>query len=177
MLAAFLEDEQIAFGEPADVQRELEEGYAMDLGAVRVFDDATGRIVDLNYWDVLRPNPSRGRGRPSLGVQAREVTLLPRHWDFLARQRGGASAALRRLVEEASRRDAGKDVLKDAAYNFMSATCGNRPGYEEALRALYREDDARFAELTARWPADIRSFIMQLRGKTTAGALSPTPQS
>jgi hypothetical protein len=169
MLAAFLDDELIAYGEPAAVQRKLEEGYATDIGAVRVFDDATGRIVDLDYWDVLLSNRSRGRGRPSLGVQAREVTLLPRHWDFLARQRGGASAVLRRLVDDASRKDPGKDALKDAAYNFMRETCGNRPGYEEALRALYREDDARFAEATAGWPVDILQFIAQLRGKAPPG--------
>ena len=85
--------------------RAIEDGYGQaDQAAIRAYDDETGRVVDLDYWDAGSAAPQvRGRGRPRLGVVAREVTLLPRHWDWLARQRGGASAALRRLVDEAAK--------------------------------------------------------------------------
>ena len=89
----------------------------------------------------------RGRGRPKLGVVAREVTLLPRHWDWLNSQSGGASVALRKLVEAARLAGDDKDRTRhaqEAAYRFMTALAGNLPGYEEATRALYAADPARF---------------------------------
>jgi hypothetical protein len=95
-------------------------------------------------------------------VTAREVTLLPRHWDWLARQRGGASAALRRLVEAASKAEAGPDARRDAAYRFMSDMCGDRLGYEEALRALYRGERERFDALIGEWPEDVGAYIKAL---------------
>lgn len=108
--------------------------------------------------------PPRGRGRPALGVVAREVTLLPRHWEWLSAQPGGASAALRRLVETARRNDgAGRmRAAREAAYRFMSAMAGNRPGYEEAIRALFAGDAERFEALTAPWPADVSAFAARL---------------
>lgn len=111
------------------------------------------------------PAPPRGRGRPKLGVVAKEVTLLPRHWEWLATQPGGASVALRKLVEEARRSGAGKDLLRKAAeraYHFMSAIAGDLPGFEEASRALFAHDRHRFAELVANWPADIRDHATTL---------------
>jgi len=163
-VTAFLGDTIVARGEREATTRELERLYPADLGALRVFEDCSGRIVDLDYWDAAAsaPPPARPRGRPSLGVTAREVTLLPRHWDWLSRQKGGASAAIRRLVEEAGRKPPGPDEKRDAAYRFMSDMCGDRPGYEEALRALYRGEEARFDTLVAAWPKQIRGYVKEL---------------
>jgi hypothetical protein len=161
-VTAFLGNRRIAQGDRPQVQHALETGYASDLGAIRVFDDADGRVVDLDYWDAARLHAPKGRGRPSLGVRAREVTLLPQQWDWLARQPGGASAALRRLVEDARRKAPDNRARQDAVYAFMRDTCGDRSNYEEALRALYRGDAARFEALIADWPADIRGFIARL---------------
>lgn len=149
-----------------------------------VFDDATGAVVDLDPretvagGDPLRPVPAsvsgdaagvpaapRGRGRPKLGVVAREVTLLPRHWDWLAAQPGGASVVLRRLVEEARRRDGGKAETRArqaAAYRFLSAMAGDLPGFEEAARALFAGDADGFAQRMAAWPADVRGYALRL---------------
>lgn len=167
-VTAFLDDRRIAAGERGAVTREIEERFPDALGAIRVFDDASGRVTDLDYWDAGRTAPEpRGRGRPRLGVTAREVTLLPRQWEWLAAQPGGASAALRRLVDEARRNGEGRDDprrRRDAAYHFMQATCGDRPGYEEALRALYQGDLARFDTLVVGWPGDVRAYLARLLG-------------
>ena len=151
-----------------------------------IFDDANGRSIDLNLRgterDVVARLPrapsnleapaddcsaaeSRGRGRPKLGVVAREVTLLPRHWEWLGTQPGGASVALRKLVEEARRASGDRDrrrAATEAAYHFMSAMAGDLPGFEEASRALFADDRRRFAGLIAGWPADIRDHIVKL---------------
>ena len=166
-VTAFLGDMIVARGEREAVTRELERLYPADLGAIRAFEDGSGRVVDLDYWDAAAlapPPPPRRRGRPSLGVAAREVTLLPRHWDWLSRQPGGASAAIRRLVEESSRKAPGPGEKRDSAYRFMSDMCGDRPGYEEALRALYRGEEARFRELIADWPEGVRNYVNELLG-------------
>ncbi|UXY13626.1 DUF2239 family protein [Chitiniphilus purpureus] len=108
---------------------------------------------------------ARGRGRPRLGVIAREVTLLPRHWEWLAAQPGGISATLRRLVETARKNDGGKEARRtaqEAAYRFMSAIGGDLPGFEEALRALFADDRARFEQQLADWPADLRTHAIKL---------------
>ena len=110
------------------------------------------------------PEP-RGRGRPKLGVTAREVTLLPRHWDWLAEQPGGASVALRKLVEQASRDDAAPQRARrarDNAYRFLSALAGNLPDFEEAIRALYADDRERLEALSRPWPADVRNHALAL---------------
>ena len=163
-VTAFLGDRIVARGERETVTRELERLYPGDLGAIRVFEDSTGRVADLDYWDAAAsaPQPPRRRGRPSLGVAAREVTLLPRHWDWLSGQAGGASAAIRRLVEEASRKAPGPKEKRDCAYRFLADMCGDRPGYEEALRALYRGEEARFGTLIAGWPKQIRGYVKEL---------------
>ncbi|MEA3011273.1 MAG: uncharacterized protein QOJ91_2965 [Sphingomonadales bacterium] len=163
LVTAFLGDTIVARGGREAVTRELERLYPGDLGAIRVFEDGSGQVVDLDYWDAAASAPPpRRRGRPSLGVAAREVTLLPRHWTWLSRQAGGASAAIRRLVEEASRQAPGPGEKRDSAYRFMSDMCGDRPGYEEALRALYRGEKARFQALTADWPKQIRGYLKEL---------------
>jgi hypothetical protein len=170
-VTAFFQDRIAARGDRTAVTRAIEEGYAAaDLSAIRVYEDSTGRPVDLDYWDAAASAPppaeKRGRGRPKLGVTAREVTLLPRHWEWLATQPGGASAALRRLVETAAKApaDPAKEqrARRDSAYRFMSDQCGDRPGFEEVLRALYRGDDARLAELTAPWPEDVAFYLRTL---------------
>ena len=160
------------------VKRSAESGAA---GPLLVFDDATGRVVDVDTRgsevevvarlsreatvpEAAEAEPRR-RGRPKLGVVAREVTLLPRHWDWLAAQPGGASVALRKLVEEARRGSAGTDRrrgARDAAYRFMSAMAGDLPGFEEAARALFADDRRRFDALVAAWPADIRDHAVAL---------------
>ena len=112
-----------------------------------------------------QPSEPRGRGRPKLGVVAREVTLLPRHWEWLNAQPGGASVALRKLVDEARRATGDKDrqrAARDAAYHFMSAMAGNLPNFEEASRALFGVDRRRLAALIAPWPDDIRDHIVKL---------------
>lgn len=117
----------------------------------------------------------RGRGRPKLGVIAREVTLLPRHWEWLGSQPGGASVALRKLVDEARRRYAQRDERRAAherAYHFMSAIGGHLPGFEEATRALFADDAARLATLVADWPDDIRRHTEWL---AFGDATQPTP--
>jgi hypothetical protein len=114
--------------------------------------------------DAAPPGP-RGPGRPRLGVVAREVTLLPRHWEWLARQSGGASVALRKLVDEARRTGEDRDRVRqgqEAAYRFMSAMAGNKANYEDAIRALFAGEAARFENLIAEWPADVRSHASKL---------------
>ena len=133
--------------------------------SVLVFDNSTGMQIDLDPRDIdaHRSDEPRGRGRPKLGVVAREVTLLPRHWDWLAQQPGGASVALRKLVEDASRSPKERArAAADAAYKFMHAIAGDRQGYEDALRALFAGDRAKFTAQIASWPTDIRTHAMRL---------------
>jgi len=165
-VTAFFEDRIVASGERVAVTRRIEQSYApADLAAIRVFENEGGRVVDLDFYDASSSAPpQRGRGRPKLGVTAREITLLPRQWDWLARQPGGASATIRRLVEAARREPAGAEAAREAAYRFMSQMCGDRPNYEEALRALYRGESDRFEGLIADWPADIRTYLAGLLG-------------
>ncbi len=174
MVTAFMEGRVIGSGEMAAVTQLVEERYgARDHSAILAFDDESGRVVDLDLWDAakLAPEPPRGRGRPKLGVTAREVTLLPRQWEWLAAQPGGASATIRRLVDEGRRSGAGAErERRDAAYRFMQSACGDRPGYEEALRALYRGEGERFDTLIADWPEDIRAYIARLLGNGPSAA-------
>ena len=163
---------RVASGTPSQVAIFLKD--TSQGGGLLVFDNETGRQIDLDtrgtpeeisvrYADPA-PEP-RGRGRPRLGVVAREVTLLPRHWDWLGLQPGGASVALRKLVEEARRTSGGRDRVRaaqDAAYCFISAIAGNLPGFEEAARALFAYDRRRFADLIAGWPEDVRDYAIQL---------------
>lgn len=172
---AFLQHRRVAAGPYAEVAQAL---AALDLtaGSLLVFDDATGSQVDYpwpaNYvWPQpggdateldVEPAAQPSVGRPKLGVVAREVTLLPRHWQWLAQQRGGASAALRRLVDEARRTTVEQDNerrIKENGYRFMSAIAGSLPGYEEAARALFGHDGKLFAERIAHWPADIQAHL------------------
>jgi hypothetical protein len=161
-----------------------------EAGQVTAFDDRTGRVLDLDLRgtdaEVLarlghvaagqhgagddRSEPGAGvvkrsRGRPRLGVVAREVTLLPRHWDWLAEQPGGASNALRRLVDEARRNDGGQAQVKRArerAYRFLTAQAGDLPGYEEVIRGLFSGDHDTFTAGMAQWPPDLTAYALKL---------------
>jgi uncharacterized protein len=135
-------------------------------GPILIFDDATGHVVDLDPRGIeQKVEEPRGPGRPKLGVIAREVTLLPRHWDWLSAQPGGASVALRKLVEQARRTSGDSDrkrAAQEAAYRFMSAIGGDLPGFEEASRALFAYDRRRFGDLLAGWPEDVRDHAIKL---------------
>jgi hypothetical protein len=161
-LTAFLADRRIACGTREEVTRHVLANHPEDRGAIRVHDDSNGKVIDLDYRGAGEAPGPRGRGRPSLGVTAREVTLLPRHWDWLLTQRGGASATLRRLVDAARAEPRSLRQRQDAAYSFMQASCGDRPGYEEALRLLYQGEIAAFVGAIADWSEDLRAYILHL---------------
>jgi hypothetical protein len=169
---AFAGSTCIATGRLPDIALAVKDAFARDPAAkVIVFDDETGEQVELDLRgsadDVAeryREQP-RTAGRPKLGVVPREVTLLPRHWEWLGAQPGGASVALRRLVDEARWVHSGRDRVRrsqDTAYRFMSTIAGNEPGFEEAARALYARDAGRFGEHTASWPGDVREHAQRL---------------
>lgn len=181
---AFEGGRRVAAGERVDValavrKRQNQNGKH----AILVFDYATGHLLDFDLrgaekdirarfsgaatalMEEAPAETKRGPGRPKLGVVPREVTLLPRHWDWLNAQPGGASVALRRLVDEARRTKGRSQALRarqEAAYRFMSAVAGNWPNYEEANRALFAGDAVRFTQLTESWPADVRDHARML---------------
>ncbi|MEN9933299.1 MAG: hypothetical protein RIS17_1872 [Pseudomonadota bacterium] len=170
---AFADQTIIARGALIDVALAIKAADGVE--QVLVFDDASGRVIDLDLSgstaDIVArlgvPAETRGRGRPKLGVIAREVTLLPRHWDWLAQQSGGASPTLRRLIDAARKADAGQAEAKaqrETAYRFMAALAGDLPGYEEAIRALFAGDTDAMAASMADWPADIRVHALHLAG-------------
>ena len=173
---AFIGQGLAAAGSIETVADTLANNAAVD-SLPQIFEDATGRPVELDLRHgaaaavaeyrarTASPATRPGRGRPKLGVVAREVTLLPRHWDWLAGQPGGASATLRRLVEEARRVDPGPDrirLAREAAYRVMSSLAGDLPGFEEASRALFSGDLLDLEARAANWPSDIRSFVLRL---------------
>ena len=164
---------RVAAGQLRDVLPVLKRRFDRNRSDVGlVFEVETGRQVEFDLRgtpaEILErelPPPQRGRGRPKLGVVAREVTLLPRHWEWLGTQPGGASVALRKLVEEARRSNGDADrarVARDAAYRFMSVMAGNLADFEEASRALFADDRRRFVGLVAGWPDDIRDHVVKL---------------
>jgi uncharacterized protein len=159
----------------------------MDQGSelnLLIFDDASAESIEADYRGSLEAvlgrlpktapqqpeepmadTQARLPGRPKLGVVAREVTLMPRHWDWLATQSGGASVALRKLVEAASRASETKDRIRQAqevAYRFMSTMAGNQPGYEEAVRALFAGNAEQFEQHTKTWSVDVRDYAGML---------------
>jgi hypothetical protein len=178
---AFAGDRRLAAGLLADVALAAQAALAGDPATpILVFDDASGRVIDLDLSGdaaaiaaryaapTTAPDEPRGKGRPKLGVTAREVTLLPRHWEWLAAQPGGASATLRRLVEAARRADGDatdRRAAQEKAYRVMTALAGDRPDYEEATRALFAGDAERLAALMRSWPDDIRAYITVLASR------------
>jgi hypothetical protein len=182
---AFEGDRRIASGDLRAVARAARRRLdRRDDASILVFDDTSSAPVEIDFRGTIEeilarlpdlsgvpvasddaPSVPRGPGRPKLGVVAREVTLLPRHWDWLAQQPGGASVAIRGLVEQARRAGEDKDRLRQAqkaAYRFMSVMAGNKPHYEDAIRALFAGDPARFDELIAGWPTDVRDHVSRL---------------
>ena len=174
---AFLDGRRLATGPLHEVavavlraQQVEPEGHPL------VFSNASGRSADLDLrggedavaarYTVAAPTQApKGRGRPKLGVVAREVTLLPEHWAWLAEQPGGASVALRKLVHEARRNggDRGQTrQARDRAYNAMSTLAGDLAGFEEASRALFAGDHARLVAQMAAWPQDVQAYLLQL---------------
>jgi uncharacterized protein len=189
LCTAFEGTRRIASGALPEVARKVKE--VLDRGErapVLIFDDSTSEIVEIDFRGTAKEvaarlgaipgadvpagsatppamETPRKPGRPRLGVVAREVTLLPRHWEWLNRQPGGASVALRKLVEEARRVNETRDRVRRAqevAYRFMSAMAGNEPGFEEALRCLFAGDRARFDSLVSEWPIDVRDHARKL---------------
>lgn len=142
---------------------------------ILIFEEKTGKQIDLNLSgsinDIqkrfankpeLKNNDSPKVGRPKLGVVSKEISLLPRHWEWLASQSTSASVTLRRLVEEAQRRNKDVDVIRlsqEATNRFMTAMAGDLLGYEDALRALYAREQKTFEKYLSSWPKDIREQI------------------
>jgi uncharacterized protein len=187
---AFEGTRSIASGSLADVVTAAK--AAIDGGSaepIMVLDDRDAQRVEIDFrHDIdfilarlpqptpkIDPDAPRGRGRPKMGVVAREVTLLPRHWDWLNRQPGGTSVALRKLVEEARHTHRVRDRIRqsqEAAYRFMSIMAGDRPFFEEATRALFAGNHVRFDAMTGSWPVDIRDHAQRL----AAGAFTSDPE-
>jgi uncharacterized protein len=177
VFTVFVGSKQLVSG-PLD-QVALAAKKALDRGTsqpVLIYNDSTGRSIDIDSRgsdaEILArlsqpapPSLPRGRGRPKLGVVAREVTLLPRHWQWLSSQPGGASVAIRKLVETARRANQESDqrrLMQEAAYHFMSAMAGNLANFDEASRALFADDIARFRSLIVDWPTDVREHAVKL---------------
>ncbi|THF82138.1 DUF2239 family protein [Cohnella fermenti] len=182
---AFLGEGVVASGSLQHVVATVKDALGdRDLARLLLFDDSTGKPADVDFRgridDVLKrlgeqfgelpdeevnDQPARRVGRPKLGVVSGEVTLLPRHWEWLKSQPGGASVTLRKLIDEARRAGATQSHIREsqeAAYNFMTAMAGNFPQYEEALRALYAGDSDRFYRFIDGWAPDIRSYVKRL---------------
>jgi uncharacterized protein len=181
---AFAGQRQIASGTVRETVLQTKDWLDREGGAgdpLLVFEDQTGNQIDFDlrgtpeealerlsshplFADIAEPGPRRP-GRPKLGVVSREVSLLPRHWEWLEAQRGGISVALRSLVDEARKRGQSRQLARkarEAAGKFMWTMAGNLPDFEEASRALYAEDDARLRSLTATWPKDIKKHVARL---------------
>jgi hypothetical protein len=170
---AFVGETLVASGPLEAMLPEVKARFDRDASALfLIFEDQSGRQVDFDLRGAVNdvvaralPSPPRtGPGRPKLGVVSREVSLLPRHWEWLEQQPNGASAALRRLVDEARKRDPGKErarLATEAAGRILSAMAGNLPGYEEAGRALYASNGAHFEDLIRDWPRDIRTYLQR----------------
>jgi uncharacterized protein len=174
---AFAGHRRVASGELGDVAAKVKD--LSDRGeaeSILVFDDDSGRTIEIDLRgtrermlvearSIEYPSSQRGPGRPKLGVIAREVTLLPRHWEWLGMQPGGASVALRKLVEDARRTNRKRDRVRHAqesAYRFMSTLAGDLPAFEEATRALFARNAQRFEECVETWPRDVSVHAKQL---------------
>lgn len=168
---AFSGARRVALGALAEVLPILKQRFDRDPSElVLVFDVESGRQVEFDVSGTLAdildrevPGRQRGPGRPKLGVVSREVSLFPRHWEWLDEQPQGISGALRRLVERAIRTQPGKERARrarSALSRFLSSMAGDRPNYEEATRALFAGETERFESLVQRWPKDIRDHAI-----------------
>lgn len=170
---AFAGEKMVASGALAEVLPKVKRHLDGGGGAALFFEDRTGRQVDFDLSGtaeeaLARAEPQKGKpgpGRPKLGVVSREVSLLPRHWEWLEAQPNGASAAIRRLIDEARKREPGKErarMAREAAGKFMWTMGGDLPGFEEASRALYARDDAAVERLVKGWPKDVKKHLRRL---------------
>ena len=190
---AFVGHQRIATGPLSEVVLEAHPWTSrLDVGPVLVFDDVTSQVVEVDFRGSAAdaanrllpasaspevPSEStgeesaaekRGPGRPKMGVVAREVTLLPRHWEWLNQQPGGASVALRKLVEDARKTHADRDRKRQAAeavHRFLHALAGDLPQFEEVTRAFHASDISRMTELMADWPKGVREHVERLVGR------------
>lgn len=192
-LIAFAGFRQVAAGDRAQVVTALRKLPANDDALVRVFNDATGERIDLDLREEAPENAqvaaatvaspaapdqpeavtARPVGRPKLGVVAREITLLPRHWEWLNTQPGGASVTLRRLVDETRKASEGRVSVRasrENAYRFMSEMAGDLPGFEEATRALFAGDKLKFEVQVAPWAEDMRLQLEKLAAASWGAA-------
>lgn len=169
---AFVGSRRVACGGLAEILPGLKKRFERDPSEqILLFNGETGKRVDLDLRGTLQDAleryvtvTTRGPGRPKLGVIGREVSLLPRHWDWLEEQPSGASAALRRLVELAIKHEPGKERarrIRAALSHFLSAMAGDRPHYEEVCRALFAGDTVSLTGLVVRWPKDIREYVVE----------------
>ncbi len=175
---AFAGPHKIASGGIVEVAGAVRRWLDQDAAATPlIFDDRSGMTIEVDLRGSVEevrgrieapegPSPERnGPGRPKLGVVSKEVGLLPRHWDWLATQPGGASSTLRKLVEEASKLRRPQDearLAQEAAYRFLSVMAGDLPLYEEALRAFYKRDGKKFDTIVELWPRDVRDHAKKL---------------
>lgn len=178
---AFLKDKLVISGPLSEVVLNIKNNKLAESEGMLIFSNDTGKTMDFNFQgtkqDILKrlevfvsneeedSTTVTGPGRPKLGVISREVSLLPRHWEWLANQPGGASATLRLLVEEVKKKSQSAPTMKqvqERVYKVMSVLAGDLPGYEEALRALYKKDTATFFSYIEQWPRDIQRYLKSL---------------
>lgn len=182
-MIAFAGENAVAEGTRKDVAKKLAQYLAQKPETnFLIFDKETSAPVEIDLRGSVEEVLARlktaetleekaeksGPGRPKLGVVSREIGLLPRHWEWLAQQAGGASVTLRKLVEEARKANQSQDEKRraqNAAYKFLSAMAGNFPHYEEALRAFFAGDKALFETLSHAWPKDVRNHALTLAQK------------
>ena len=169
----------IAHGDLAEVVLKIKSTIGKaSISTILIFSDITGKTIDFNfhgskqeilkrlevYTSVEDAGLSSGPGRPKLGVVSREVSLLPRHWEWLATQRGGASATIRTLVEDAMKKSSSGQSVKqvqDRVYQIMSVLAGDLSDYEEALRAMYKKDKKAFLGFIEKWPNDVQNYLLK----------------
>lgn len=179
---AFDEIKKVASGPIKEVAVKVKEHLKKNPKArILIYNDRTSDLVEIDFRGTIdtvlkrleeieaagesADDKKSGPGRPKLGVIAKEVTLLPTHWEWLAKQPGGASVTLRKLVEETKKKNFAKDQLRlaqESTYKFMTSMAGDYEKYEEALRALYAKDQKKFNDLISNWPKDIREHTIKL---------------
>jgi hypothetical protein len=185
---AFNQQTLVSHGSLEDVILKIKKRLGKSANSdVFIFSDQTGKTIDFNFngsdADITRrlkvysdssmaPSTESGPGRPKLGVVSREVSLLPRHWEWLATQQGGASSTLRRLVEESIKKNSSHQSVRqtqEKVYKIMLALAGDLPGYEEALRALYKKDKPQFSLQIKKWPDDIKDYVLRMADDVFTG--------
>ena len=168
---AFADCRLVASGTREEVLRATRKHLDRDGTPVLIWEDASGRQVDFDFRGTIDQVIERASttvksrpGRPRLGVVSREISLLPRHWDWLESQPNGISAAIRRLVDDARRNETGIERgrhVRNAISKFLWAIAGDFPNFEEVARALHAREDSRLEALMSGWPADVRAHVFK----------------